>query len=79
MESCHLVVVAILLLVLLTAPFVLQECTHLPLKDLVIPVKLVTTVLEEYVLNVILEPSLLLVLDIVLLAVAGTSVVVINE
>ena len=57
MESCHLVVVgAILVLVLLTAPFVLQECMHLPLKDLAIYVKLHITVWEGYVKRVLLVP-----------------------
>jgi hypothetical protein len=45
-----------LLVVLLTALCVLKECTHLPLKDLVIPVKLLITVLEGYVKLVMLVP-----------------------
>ncbi len=41
---------------LLTVLCVLQECTHLPLKDLAIPVKLRTTAWEEYVKRVMLVP-----------------------
>ena len=49
------------------------------IRHIVKSVRLVTTALEDYVLNVILEPSLLLVLGIVLHAVVDTSVMVIKE
>ena len=44
------------MLVVLTVPFVLQECTHLPLKDLAISVKLHITAWEGSVKCVMLVP-----------------------
>ena len=57
----------------------LRDPMQVTIRHIVKSVRLVTTVLEEYVLNVILEPSPLQVLGIVLHAVVDTSVVVINE
>ena len=57
----------------------LRDSTLPTTRLIVKSVRLVPTVVEEYVLNVILEPSLLQVLDIVLLAVVDTSVMMINE
>ena len=79
MESCRLVVVgAIPEMVLPTVNPVWLVHLQVTIRHIVKSVRLVTTALEEYVLNVILEPSLLLVLGIVLHAVVDTSVMVIN-
>ena len=62
-----------------SAQLVQQDPLPVRTRHIVSCVRLVTTVVEEYVLNVIPEPSLLQVLGIVLLAVVDTSVMVINE